>query len=147
MPRSPLISAGIWQARMTGTLRFILLILFLFGISACGKGNAKIQLTPEDVTNLKNASQVYIVDYPSPEFAWWFHNSGYFPFPSGGDRKYSLKEAKERLNKSFFFNLDDPAITLRQKVSDFAKTQIGFTNIKHTSNSFMNDNPMNLKKC
>lgn len=93
--------------------------------------------------NLKNAPHVYIVAYPSPEFGWWFHNSGFLVFP-GADRKYSLIEAKKRLNKSFFFNLDDPTISFKYKISDFAKTQIGFTNIKYASDSFLDDIPMDL---
>jgi len=81
MTLSSLLSAGAQQGKLVGPLWFILVSLLLFGISACSKGNAKIQLTPEDVANLKNVSHIYIVDCPSPESLWTVTTSS-LPLPN-----------------------------------------------------------------
>ena len=118
-------------------------LVLLFGLYGCGGGNAKVLLSLEDVAELKNASHVYIVDYPSPEFAWWIMP---YSLPFTGVVNLNLEKVEKWLELPSPLELIDPTHTLRNQIMATLEDKYHFTNLALPQGVSLNENLMDLRK-
>lgn len=120
-----------------------LCLVLLFGLYGCGGGNAKAQLSLEEVTELKGSSHVYIVDYPSPEFAWWIMP---YSLPFTGVVNLNLEKVEKKLELSSPLELIDPTSTLRDQIMATLENRYHFTNLALPHGGSLEENLMDLKE-
>ncbi|GJL68218.1 MAG: hypothetical protein NPIRA06_08530 [Nitrospirales bacterium] len=118
-------------------------LAFLLGLYGCGGGNPKVQLSLKDVVQLKSASHVYIVDYPSPEFAWWIMP---YSLPFTGVVNLNLEKVEKWLELPFPLEIIDPTHTLRNQIMATLEDKYHFTNLALPQGVSLNENLMDLRK-
>lgn len=118
-------------------------LVLLFGLYGCGGGNAKVQLSLEDVAELKNASHVYIVDYPSPEFTWTVMTSS-LPLPNSV-LPLNLAKVEKWLELPSPLELIDPTRTLRIQMMATLEDKYHFTNLVLAEEVSLDDDLMDRR--
>lgn len=116
-------------------------LALMFGLYGCGGGNAKVQLSLEDLAELKSASHVFIVDYPSPEFAWWIMP---YSLPFTGVVNLNLEKVQKWLELPSPLELMDPARILKERIMATLEEKYHFTNLA-LPEGLLDDDLMDLR--
>ena len=126
-----------------------LCLVLLLAVYGCGGGKANMQLSLEEVAQLKHAPHVYIVDYPSPEFTWTIMNSPFNRFPlivPNAVVSLNLEEVEKWLELPAPLELRDPTHSLRDLIMATLEKKYLFTNLVLPEGVWVDDDLRDLKE-